>query len=181
MTVLRHKPHDTIALLGSRVRALRLERGMTLKALGSAADLSHPFLSQLERGLARPSVGSVERIARALGVSVSALWSPPPRGRTRVVRAGQGAEERGMRALSGHRDGLRVREWSSAGNDADEPETALGQVVLYVASGSLELVLGGTVHKLSEGDALFFDGSTPHRLRPAGGESARALFVDSDG
>jgi transcriptional regulator with XRE-family HTH domain len=174
--VRRDEPHDTIATLGARVRALRLQRGLTLKALGSAAGLSHPFLSQLERGLARPSVGSVERIAHALGVSLGALWTPPRQAGTRVVRAGEGAAEGGMRALSGQRDGLRVREWS--GDAEEEPEPALGEVVLYVARGSLELELEGKVHKLSEGDALFFDGSSPHRLRRTGGASTRALFVN---
>ena len=48
---------------------LRHERGLTLKALGRSAGLSHPFLSQLERGLARPSVSSVERIASRTGDS----------------------------------------------------------------------------------------------------------------
>jgi transcriptional regulator with XRE-family HTH domain len=50
--------------------------------LGREAGLSHPFLSQLERGLARPSMGSVERIAQALGVPVGALWAA----RARVAR-----------------------------------------------------------------------------------------------
>jgi transcriptional regulator with XRE-family HTH domain len=36
--------------LGARVRALRRERGLTLKGLGRLAGLSHPFLSQVERG-----------------------------------------------------------------------------------------------------------------------------------
>src|ERR1700741_4662645 len=74
--------NEAAACLGARVRELRHERGLTLKALGRSAGLSHPFLSQLERGLARPSVSSVERIATALNVPVGALWSPPrpPRG-----------------------------------------------------------------------------------------------------
>src|SRR5690349_24836849 len=66
--------------LGARVRTLRRERGLTLKGLGRLAGLSHPFLSQVERGLARPSVSSVERIAAALDVSVARLWSPPRHG-----------------------------------------------------------------------------------------------------
>ena len=71
---------EVTAALGARVRSLRQERGWTLKQLGRKAGLSHPFLSQLERGLARPSAGSAERIARALQVPVGLLWSAPARG-----------------------------------------------------------------------------------------------------
>ena len=49
----------TAACLGARVRQLRLDRGLTLKALGREAGLWHSFLSQLERGLTRPSMASV--------------------------------------------------------------------------------------------------------------------------
>lgn len=55
--------------LGARIRSFRLARGLTLVELARLADLSHPFLSQLERGQARPSMVSLERIARALGSS----------------------------------------------------------------------------------------------------------------
>ncbi|WP_309711985.1 helix-turn-helix transcriptional regulator, partial [Pseudolysinimonas sp.] len=55
--------------IGARIRRLRHARGLTLVQLAESAELSHPFLSQLERGLARPSIGSLEKIARALGSS----------------------------------------------------------------------------------------------------------------
>ena len=61
--------------IGSRIRRLRHARGLTLVQLAEAAELSHPFLSQLERGLARPSIGSLEKIARALGSSQLELLS----------------------------------------------------------------------------------------------------------
>jgi len=73
----KSSPSDPVSTLGARVRELRHDRGMTLKGLGREAGLSHPFLSQLERGLARPSVASVGRIARALDVPVSTLWTAP--------------------------------------------------------------------------------------------------------
>jgi transcriptional regulator with XRE-family HTH domain len=116
--------------LGARVRALRRERGLTLKGLGHLARLSHPFLSQVERGLARPSVSSVERIAAALDVSVARLWSPPRQGEA-----------------------------------------------IYVARGILEVDLDGSIHVLTEGDALRFDGAIPHRLRRSGGTQTRALII----
>ena len=148
---------------------------MTLKELGHEADLSHPFLSQLERGLARPSVGSVERIAAALDVSVSALWSPPRRGG--AARRAQPARVRAKAACAPSRARPRRCSCTSGPATADEGGPVVGEVVLYVARGSVELDLGGKTHRLGEGDALFFDGATPHKLRNTGDDDTRALFV----
>ena len=177
---------DTAAYLGARVRQLRRERGLTLKALGSEAGLSHPFLSQLERGLARPSVGSVERIAQALGVPVTALWVRRRDTPVRIARAGEGKlvphPERGapggIRALPDDESALRVREWSGGSRSwPRDMETTAGELLVYVARGAVEVDLDGTVHALDEGDALRFDGGVPHRIRRSGGVATRALFV----
>jgi transcriptional regulator with XRE-family HTH domain len=177
---------DTAACLGARVRQLRLDRGLTLKALGREARLSHPFLSQLERGLARPSMGSVERIAEALEVPVSALWAARAHEPARVARAGEGAviphaeagAPGGVRELPVSDGALRVREWSGGGRRwPEQTETTTGEVVLYVVRGGLEVDLAGEVHRLSAGDALRFDGAVPHRLRRRGPATTRALYV----
>lgn len=162
---------DTAACLGARVRELRQERGLTLKALGQRAELSHPFLSQLERGLARPSVGSVERIAQALDVPVSALWAQRRPAAARVVRAGEGPLEVAGATIS-------AREWSSEGRDwPEQADTTTGEVLLYVVRGAIEVDLDGTVHALAAGDALVFDGSVRHRIRRSGAANTRALYV----
>jgi transcriptional regulator with XRE-family HTH domain len=169
--------------LGSRVRALRRERGLTLKGLGRLAGLSHPFLSQVERGLAKPSVSSVERIAAALDVSVAHLWAPPRQGdAVRVIRNDEGAfaEHQGatFRELPGEPAAPTLREWT-AGNRRwpAEPAVIRGEVAIYVARGSIEVDVAGSLTTLDEGDTLRFDGSLPHRLRRAGGTSTRALIV----
>jgi transcriptional regulator with XRE-family HTH domain len=168
---------DAPTRLGARVRELRRVRGLTLKALGREAGLSHPFLSQLERGLARPSVGSVERIAQALEVPVSSLWTRPPLEKAILVRRPEGAAD-GVREILAGRTALRVHEWSSSAKAwSEEAETATGEVCVYVVRGVLEVDLDGTVHALHEGDAVLFDGSVPHRLRRRGGPSTRALYV----
>jgi transcriptional regulator with XRE-family HTH domain len=154
------------------VRALRRERGLTLKALGQRAGLSHPFLSQVERGLAQPSVSSVERIAGALGVPVAQLWTPPRRLETALVlRRGEATGEP-VRELA-----PSVREWTGGSRRWPAPETVAGEVLVYVARGAVEVELDGTVHRLGEGDALRFDGAIPHRLRRAGGPGTRAVIV----
>jgi transcriptional regulator with XRE-family HTH domain len=179
-------PSDPVAALGARVRELRRDRGLTLKELGRHAELSHPFLSQLERGLARPSMSSVARIARALDVPVSTLWRRPRQDVAHVVRAGEGRlrahPHRGapgaVRDLLSDGSVLRVREWSGGARTwPDEGDTTTGEVLVYVVRGAIEVDLDGTVHALREGDSLFFDGTVPHRLRRRGGTRTRALYV----
>ena len=171
---------DTAACLGARVRELRQDRGLTLKALGRRAGLSHPFLSQLERGLARPSVASVERIASALDVPVSALWAERRPEAARLVRADEGAVTSGWRELPLGGRAMRVREWSGGARTwPDEAETVVGEVLLYVVRGEVEVDLDGTVHELAAGDALIFDGAVSHRLRRSGAASTRALYVSA--
>ena len=177
-----------MAGLGTRVRALRRERGLTLKQLGRGAQLSHPFLSQLERGLARPSVGSVERIARALDVPVASLWSDAARReRAALVRSGDGGRRRwpdgapgALRTVAGRGGPLAVCEWTGGSRSwPEEPEVEPGEMLVYVARGALEVELGGDVHALEEGDSLLFDGGVPHRFRRTGGVATRALRVAS--
>ena len=165
--------------LGARVRKLRRERGLTLKGLGRLAGLSHPFLSQVERGLARPSVGSVERIAAALDVTVAHLWAPTRDG-VHVLRADEGVLEQRdgatLRALPGN---PALLEWSARTRRWPELETQRGELAIYVSRGSIEVEVGGTVHPLDEGDTIRFDGAIPHRMRRTGGTGTRALIVAS--
>jgi transcriptional regulator with XRE-family HTH domain len=160
--------------LGGRVRSLRQQRGLTLKALGARAGLSHPFLSQVERGLARPSVVSVERIADALDVPVAHLWAPARPREERLLRR---TDSTGMRELLAAAPA--VHEWSSGSRRwPAEADGHAGDVLVYVARGALDVDLDGTVHELEEGDALVFDGTTtPYRLRRRGSPSTRALIL----
>ena len=170
--------NQAASCLGARVRELRHERGLTLKALGRRAGLSHPFLSQLERGLARPSVGSVERIATALDVPVGALWTTPRPEAAQVIRAGEGSRQDGVRDLWSDGTGMRVREWTGGDRSwPEEAETASGEVLLYVVRGAIEVDLDGTMHVLDAGDALRFDGAVRHRVRRHGPVTTRALYV----
>jgi Cupin domain len=139
----------------------------------------------VERGLARPSVGSMERIAAALDVRAGTLLTPPVEA-VQIVRAGEGSlaahadagAPGGIRRLSDNGAPLEVREWSGGARSwSSKPGTAPGAVVLYVVRGTLELELNGTVHELGEGDTLLFDGTIPHRLRRTGGVATRALYV----
>jgi XRE family aerobic/anaerobic benzoate catabolism transcriptional regulator len=74
---------DLLVALGRRARAIRQERGWTLRAVAERSGLSPRFLVQLEAGRGNISVRRLADVARALGTTPAALLSsaepPPPR------------------------------------------------------------------------------------------------------
>jgi transcriptional regulator with XRE-family HTH domain len=161
--------------VGRRIRQLRRARGLTLVQLASAAQLSHPFLSQLERGLARPSMVSLERIARALGSSQVELLAPmdhadtpSPRPGIEVVRASDGAkgpygQAEGRLLVHGDRP---FHPMILVGTSADPGDSFVHaeDEFLHVLDGSAYVDLGeDELRVLTVGDSVYFVGGTPHR------------------
>ena len=64
--------------LGTRIRFIRKSKGLTLARLSGESGLSTGFLSEIERGLAEPSMASLRKIRRALGVSLLSLREDGP-------------------------------------------------------------------------------------------------------
>ncbi len=65
--------HPFLVALGERVRALRARRGMTRKALSTAADVSERHLANLEYGLGNASVLVLLQVSQALRCSLAEL------------------------------------------------------------------------------------------------------------
>ena len=63
-----------VSNLGALIRQERQKRGLTLVQTCERARVSPAFLSLIERGKARPSLGSLAGIADALGLPVSIAW-----------------------------------------------------------------------------------------------------------
>ncbi len=63
--------------VGGLIRARRRQVGMTLQALCDAAGISVGYLSQVERDLATPSLGTLAQIAQALDVGVDYFIATP--------------------------------------------------------------------------------------------------------
>ncbi len=81
---------DDATRLGTRVREVRLARGMTQERLAEAADVSGAYVAQIEGGKAVPSIAALARIASALAVPISSLVA--------ALDAAQESEEADLRA-----------------------------------------------------------------------------------
>ena len=71
--------------LGTRIRAIRQARRLTLRDVAERSGVTESFLSQVERDVTSPSIATVQRIARALDVSIAQLFAEEP-ATGRVVR-----------------------------------------------------------------------------------------------
>jgi DNA-binding XRE family transcriptional regulator len=67
---IMRRSKDPQPALGAAVRQLRAKRGLTQEALAQEASITVGHLSMIERGLANPTWGTVEAIAKALGVTI---------------------------------------------------------------------------------------------------------------
>ncbi len=71
---LRQELGDRVADVGDFIRSQRETASMSVRRLADLAGVSNPYLSQIERGLRRPSAEILQQIAKALKISVETLY-----------------------------------------------------------------------------------------------------------
>lgn len=177
--------------LGARIRELRTARRLTLVQLATATGLSHPFLSQLERGLAQPSLGSLRRIALALETSPIELiaasdGAADDPGVIEVRRAGQGALPDGFasgdaRMLAHSARAFHPMEIEADVTEPGEPFTHAEEEFVYVVEGRLRVELDDATYDLGPGDSLYYPGGVAHRWWSGDGCRYRLLVVKHAG
>src|SRR6478735_6234012 len=64
----------TVETLGDYLREQRLAAKISLRQLAEQAGVSNPYLSQVERGLRKPSADILQQIAKGLRISAEALY-----------------------------------------------------------------------------------------------------------
>jgi transcriptional regulator with XRE-family HTH domain len=73
---------ETVENIGQRIRQLRESRSMTQSQLQARSRVSRSYLSRIESGQMTPSLGTLEKIAEALGVGLNRFFVPESTGQT---------------------------------------------------------------------------------------------------
>jgi len=176
--------------IGEQIRARRRAARLTLVQVAAATGLSHPFLSQVERGHSRASMVSLEKIAAALGttqVGLLAAGAPERHGQDgaapEVLRAGEGARSPssdGEARLLVHAGphAFEPLEWTGEHTDLGEYFEHGEDEFLTVLSGQVLLDLRGQEpSRLGPGDSAYYRGGTGHRWCSADGGRFHMLVV----
>lgn len=155
------------ATVRSRLREIRLDKGLTLEELATRANIDKSTLSRLESGKRRLALDHLPSLADALGVRVDDLL---PRRKVRDPRikstarkydgltvwplAGQGS--------AGGLEAMKMRIHASRNKPPDPLPVHEGHHWMYVLKGTMRLRLGDEDFEVKPGEAVEFSTWTPH-------------------
>ncbi|NPA90309.1 MAG: helix-turn-helix domain-containing protein [Chloroflexi bacterium] len=172
--------------VGARLRSIRTQRGLSLRALAKASGLSLNTLSLIERNRTSPSVSTLQRIAAALGVPITAFFEEPhparqviytpSDARPHVLLPGGHLERLGS-GLTGQCAEPFLLVLEPKGSSGRAPIVHLGNEFVFCLAGELTYEVGDTMYVLKPGDSLLFEAQLPHRWYNASTQETRALLV----
>jgi transcriptional regulator with XRE-family HTH domain len=163
--------------IGREVRAFRRQQNITVADLAALTGLSIGMLSKIENGNISPSLTTLQTLAHALSVPLTAFFRRYEEHRGAVhTRAGEGVdvERAGTRAgqhytLLGHlgsnASGVVVEPYLitlSQESDTFPTFQHEGVEMIYMLEGEVGYRHADAIYALCPGDTLFFDADAPH-------------------
>lgn len=178
---------DAISVdVGERLRMLRQERGMSMRALARASGLSANALSMIERGRTSPSVSTLYKLSEAMNVPITAFFREnPPQNEVVFTKS---TERTRVPFLRGLWEGLggenfigRVEPFmltlESGATSGPFGIVHTGHEFVLCIRGQLEYQVENQRYLLEPGDSLLFAAHLKHRWRNPGKTVTNAMFV----
>lgn len=178
----------TVSEIGAKVAKARAERGWSLAQLAERAGLSTAAIHKIEKSGMTPTIGSLMKVASALGKSVGYFVEEvePTRPvtvvrgdeRSRLYTSKQGLE---LQNISG-----RYGPFWVAGADAyiepradsgREPMSHPGEELVLVLDGRMMFTIDGEPYELGAGDSIHFRTVRPHSWANPDDGPARAIWL----
>ncbi len=177
------------ARVGAVVRAERLRRGWSLGKLAEQAMISTGMLSQIERGLATPSLRTLRLLAGALDVPITQFFegdNVPPTANPFIVRANErhclNLTTTGINKMFLMPPGSSLMEmwefrFAPGGTSGGALYNHNGEKAGVVIKGRIKLLIGDDTYVLEEGDSFRFSSMLRHRVDNDSDEEARVIWV----
>jgi transcriptional regulator with XRE-family HTH domain len=171
--------------LGSKLKAIRGERGMTQRELAKRAGVSANAISLIERDENSPSVATLQSLAGALNVKMSYFFEEDGQSNLVHIKKDErpAIDSRGTRieGLGERLKGQEVQPFyvslEPGAGSGERQVVHTGHEFVYCVHGRVEYVIDGQSHLLEEGDFLIFEAGAPHYWRNLGETKAEFLII----
>jgi len=175
--------------IGPRLQAQRKARNLTLAELAEASGVSRSMLSEIERGNANPTYGTLWHLTQALGLDLNWLVGTvsgdlrsierQPGHSTPVIRSADGSCT--LQILS-PASMVSITEWylldfEPNGRLVSEPHSAGTNEHLHCTEGEITVTSGDSTTVLHAGETARYAADVPHRLTSTGAGGAKAFLV----
>lgn len=172
--------------VGLHLRKLRAESGLSIRSLAELSGLNVNTLSLIENGKTSPSVSTLQQLASALEVPITAFFeNDVPKNNISYQKAGQrplGAFARGT--LEDLGAGLTLRggqpflvTLEPKAGSGSTPIVHTGHEFVFCLEGRLTYTIEDKIYNLDPYDSLLFEAHLPHCWKNAGEVLSRSLLV----
>ena len=179
--------------LGARIRKFREDREISLEALAENTGLTVDFLSALEESDLYPTIGPLQKVARALGVRLGTFMDDQISRDPIISRLGERTADLAMHkgrntnasyvyhALGKGKSDRNMEpfhiEIMPETTDGRKTSSHQGEEFMLVLKGELLVVYGRESHVLKAGDTIYYNSIVPHYVGAANGEPVEILAV----
>ena len=176
--------------IGSKLKALRTMKELTLKELSQMTNLSIGFLSQIERGVTSVAISSLDTIAKALDSDLSYFFTMPKKRARKVLRSYE--QEvftiKNSQFIDYH---LTLNPDSmdmlprmqvilpQCESEANDPYGHEGEEFVYVLEGILNVTLDNEEFQLYPGDTMHYDSKIPHNWTNCTNKNVKLIVVNT--
>lgn len=175
--------------IGSKIKRLRLQSGLTQEELGERTDLSKGYISQLERDLNSPSIETLFSLLEVLGTTPKDFFdetkkSAPvvysPEDQTTYFNDELHYKIRWLIPRSNENEMEPVHITFSQKGELKQFAPSLSETFIYVLTGKVEIEIGTRIYSASEGDAVYYSAEDQHRISNAYDGSSELLLVATE-
>jgi transcriptional regulator with XRE-family HTH domain len=189
-----------------KIKELRKDRNLTLEQLANIVGCSKSYISQLENGVATPSISMLGKLSKGLNTNMTNLiLSVEENGDQSTARVEAPKSTRtsdyymrkNRRRTFNYPDGKTLSQFLTTavyqktmqpiyttiepGGESNGDDMIIhpknSEEFVWVLKGKVEFEINGEILIIEEGDTLYFDGSIPHRWKNTTQQLAEALFV----
>jgi transcriptional regulator with XRE-family HTH domain len=177
-------------VIGEHIRRLRSERGLSVRAFAAQTGFSPSFISQIENGQVSPSLGSMQKIAETLGVTLGEFFAATETGEERLIvravdrrRMDSTWTDAHIEALGAMARNRRLEPvlviFGPGGKSGKHPHAPSAEEFAFIVRGNVVLTLADEENEMTVGDAVSLPAQAPRLWENRSQEIAEILIISS--